>query len=99
MGIAVPTSFVGTSAVPTNLSEQTTISNSAALLGLGPPSPPCKKLQIELAKEAVYRISHGKVRLGGWGSEDPKGPTLGRHVSSYATIHRLRTLLYLRASH
>ena len=29
MGTAVPTSFVGTSAVPTNLSEQTTISNSA----------------------------------------------------------------------
>ena len=68
--------------------------------GLGtPPLPPLKKLQIEFTKEAVYRMSHREVRLGGWGSEGPKGPTLGRHASACATILRLRALLYLRASH
>ena len=59
-----------------------------------PPPPPRKKLQIEFAREAAYRMSLIKVRLGGWGSE---GPTLGRHVSACATILRLRALLYLRA--
>ena len=38
-----------------------------------------------------------EVRLGGWGTEGPKAPTLGRHVSACATILRLRALLYLRA--
>ena len=56
--------------------------------------PPYKKLQIEFAREAAYRMSLIEVRLGGWGSE---GPTLGRHVSACATILRLRALLYLRA--
>ena len=36
-----------------------------------------------------------EVRLGGWGSEGPKGPTLDRHVSACATILRLRALLYM----
>ena len=49
--------------------------------GLGtPPPPPLKKLQIEFTKEAVYRMSHREVRLGGWGSEGQKGPTLGQYV-------------------
>ena len=32
--------------------------------------------------------------LGGLGTEGPKAPTLGRHVSACATILRLRALLY-----
>ena len=56
------------------------------------PPPPRKKLQIEFAREAAYRMSLIEVRLGGWGSE---GPTIGRHVSACATILRLRALLYL----
>ena len=40
-----------------------------------------------------------EVRLGGRGSEGPKGPTLGRQVSACATILGLFALLYLRASH
>ena len=59
--------------------------------GLAAP-PPYKKLQIEFAREAAYRMSLIEIRLGGWGSE---GPTLGRHVSACATILRLRALLYL----
>ena len=62
---------------------------------LGTPLPPCKKLQIEFAREAAYRMSLIEVRLGGWGIEGPKGPTLGRHASACATILRLRALLYL----
>ena len=46
-----------------------------AWLGTPPPPPPLKKLQIEFTKEAVYRMSHREVRLGGWGSEGPKGLT------------------------
>ena len=67
--------------------------------GLGTPPPPCKKLQIEFAREAAYRMSLIEVRLGGWGIEGPQGPTLGKHVSECATILRLRALLYLCASH
>ena len=33
------------------------------------------------------------------GPEGPKAPILGRHVSTCATIFRLRVLLYLRASY
>ena len=47
----------------------------------------------------IYFNFFRKVRLGGWGSEGPEGPTLGRHASACATIIRLRALLYLRASH
>ena len=62
----------------------------------GTPPPPRKKLQIEFAREAAYRMSLIEIRLGGWGSE---GPTLGRHVSACATILSLHALLFLRASH
>ena len=47
----------------------------------------------------VYSNFLREVRLGGWGTEGPKTPTLGGHVSACATILRLRALLYLRASH
>ena len=54
----------------------------------------------------VYCNFLKEVRLGGWGTEGPKAPTLGRHVSACATILgcvryyiRLLALLYLRASH
>ena len=64
----------------------------SVLAGAWLPPPPYKKLQIEFAREAAYRMSLIEIRLGGWGSE---GPTLGRHVSACATILRLRALLYL----
>ena len=35
-------------------------------------------------------MSHREARLGGWGSE---GPTLGRHVSAWATILACVTLV------
>ena len=54
---------------------------------------------ITLVRALVYCNFLKEVRLGGWGSEGPKGPTLGRHASACATILRLRALLYLRASH
>ena len=54
---------------------------------------------VTLMRALVYCNFLRKVRLGGWGSEGPKGPTLGRHVNACATILRLRALLYLRASH
>ena len=43
----------------------------------------------------VYYNFVKEVRLGGWVTEAPKAPTLGRHVSACATILRLRALLYI----
>ena len=34
----------------------------------------------------VYCNFLREVRLGGWGSEGPKGPTLGQYASACATI-------------
>ena len=55
---------------------------------------------MEFTKEAIYRMAHREVRLGGWATEWPKAPTLGRHVSACATTlscvryyNRLRALL------
>ena len=42
----------------------------------------------------VYCKFLKEVRLGGWGTEGPKAPTLGRHISECATILRLHELLY-----
>ena len=49
----------------------------------------CAKLVLAL----VYCNFLKEVRLGGWGTEGPKAPTLGRHASACATILRLRALL------
>ena len=54
---------------------------------------------VTLVCALVYCNFLKEVRLGGRGSEGPKGPILGRHASACATILRLRALLYLRASH
>ena len=42
----------------------------------------CAKLVLVL----VYCNFLKEVRLGGWGSEGPKAPTLGQYVSACATI-------------
>ena len=42
----------------------------------------CAKLVLAL----VYCNFLKKVRLGGWGTEGPKAPTLGQYVSACATI-------------
>ena len=34
----------------------------------------------------VYCSFLKEVRIGGWGTEGPKGPTLGQYVSACATI-------------
>ena len=39
-----------------------------------------------LVRTLVYCNFLREVRLGGWGSEGPKGPTLGQYVSACATI-------------
>ena len=39
----------------------------SVLAGAWLPPPPYKKLQIEFAREAAYRMSLIEVRLGGWG--------------------------------
>ena len=39
-----------------------------------------------LVRALVYCNFLKEVRLGGWGSEGPKGPTLGQYVSACATI-------------
>ena len=62
----------------------------------------CLRYYVEcatLVRTLVYCNFHKEVRLGGWGTEGPKAPTLGRHVSACATILRLRALLYLCESH
>ena len=41
---------------------------------------------VTLGCALVYCNFLRKVRLGGWGSEGPKGPTLGQYVSACATI-------------
>ena len=42
----------------------------------------CAKLVLAL----VYCNFLKEVRLGGWGTEGPKAPTLGQYVSACATI-------------
>ena len=54
---------------------------------------------ITLVRALVYCNFLRKVRLGGWGTEGPKSPTLDGHLSVYTTILRLRALLCLCASH
>ena len=41
---------------------------------------------VTLVHALVYCNFLREVRLGGWGSEGPKGPTLGQYVSACATI-------------
>ena len=41
---------------------------------------------VTLVRALVYCNFLKEVRLGGWGSEGPKGPTLGQYVSACATI-------------
>ena len=41
---------------------------------------------ITLVRALVYCTFLREVRLGGWGSEGPKGTTLGQYVSACATI-------------
>ena len=41
----------------------------------------------------VYCNFLREVRLGGWGSRGPKGPTLGRHASTSTTIVACVTLV------
>ena len=41
---------------------------------------------LPLSTQTVYCNFHRKVRLGGWGTEGPKAPTLGQYVSACATI-------------
>ena len=41
---------------------------------------------VTLVRALVYRNFLREVRLGGWGSEGPKGQTLGQCVSACATI-------------
>ena len=41
---------------------------------------------VTLVRALVYCNFLREVRLGGWGSESPKGPTLGQYVSACATI-------------
>ena len=43
------------------------------LLGTLPPSKSCNRI-------ILYRSFHKEARLGGWGVEGLKGPTLGRHL-------------------
>ena len=43
-------------------------------------------------KRGIYGPVNKEVRLGGWGTEGPRAPTLGRHLSACATILRLRVL-------
>ena len=50
---------------------------------LDPPIPP--PLKIVRNSKLYYNLLR-EVRLGGWGSEGPKGPTLGQYVSVCATI-------------
>ena len=64
-----------------------------------PPSKSVRNSNTILLLVQIYCNFLIEVRLGGWGTEGPKAPTLGRHVSACATILRLRALLYLRASH
>ena len=42
----------------------------------------------------VYCDFLKEVRLGGWGTEELKDPTLGRHISACTTILRLHALIY-----
>ena len=60
-----------------------------------PRPPPFKSVRFECILSTLYCNFHKEDRLGGWGTEGPKAPTLGRHVSACATILRLRALLYL----
>ena len=41
---------------------------------------------VTLVRALVYYNFLREVRLGGWGSEGPKGLTLGQYVSACATI-------------
>ena len=50
----------------------------------------CAKLVLAL----VYCNFLKEVRLGGWGIEEAKALTLGRHISACATILRFLALLY-----
>jgi len=72
---------------------------SVPLKDFGPPSKSVRNSNTKLLPVQSYCNFLKEVRLGGWGTEGPKAPTLGRHVSVCATILRLRALLYLRASH
>ena len=50
----------------------------------------CATLMLAL----VYCNLHKEARLGGWGTERPKAPPLGKHVSACAAILRLCALQY-----
>ena len=52
-------------------------------------------MPFEYILSTLYCNFHKEVRLGGWGTEGLKAPTLGRHISACATMLRLRALLYL----
>ena len=45
-------------------------------------------LMCNISRALVYHNFLKEVRFGGWGTEGPKAPTLGRHVSECASIIR-----------